>query len=207
MKLLFKSVLAGMFIGLACQIYLLVPNKYVACALFSAGLISIRLCDHRLFTGLVQYIPTLTHPPMEYVKVLIGNVFGVLVMSFVATGAVHEAARAVMEVKAEQTVLECVINGFGCGMLMTVATLPITPLPVTALCIMAFLLAGFNHSIADAYYMFSSHYFVPTWFATLAGNTVGGAIAGFAWLLVEEEEDDDEDVEEEDDGEDIDPFI
>lgn len=51
-----RSIQAGAFIALGCILYLLAPNPIVGAALFSIGLISVRLTKSYLFTGQVQKI-------------------------------------------------------------------------------------------------------------------------------------------------------
>ena len=55
--------------------------------------------------------------------------------------------------KFTQHPIIALVKGFGCGMLMSLATYKETPLWVTVLAVATFILAGFNHCIADCYYM------------------------------------------------------
>ena len=54
-----------------------------------------------------------------------------------------------------------------------------SPLWLSILCVMAFILAGFNHCIADWFYVFGS--FDPIkylyWFLIVIGNFLGGYLA------------------------------
>ena len=60
----------------------------------------------------------------------------------------------------------------------TIATHPKSPLFVSVMGVMAFILAGFNHCIADAFYLLAGGTLTWTWFATLLGNACGGALLG-----------------------------
>ena len=56
MKLV-KSILAGIMIGVGCNIFISCENKYIGSLLFSLGLVTILLFDFSLYTGNVCYIP------------------------------------------------------------------------------------------------------------------------------------------------------
>lgn len=65
-------------------------------------------------------------------------------------------------------------SGMCCGALMTCATHKDTPLWVSSLCVVAFILAGFNHSIADAFYV--SNTGLWKWLVVIIGNVLGGLV-------------------------------
>ena len=65
-------------------------------------------------------------------------------------------------------------KGVGCGMLMSLATYQKTPLWVTVMAVATFILAGFNHCIADFYYMLTGGIFSWNLLLTILGNIIGG---------------------------------
>jgi formate/nitrite transporter FocA (FNT family) len=46
-----KSILAGIFIGIGCCLYLSIPDKLIGALCFSLGLLGIRIFQLNLFTG------------------------------------------------------------------------------------------------------------------------------------------------------------
>lgn len=177
-KDLWLSILAGVAISLGCWIYLSVPDKTIGAVLFSCGLLAVRAMNLNLFTGKVQFALTGKYPTGYYIIVLMGNMVGVLlttIMSFKLTGF---AARQVAILKENQSFIESFIKGIGCGALMTIATYRKAPLYVSVFCVSAFIIAGFNHCVADAYYFLCGGTVSVNWFTTLAGNIVGGIIMG-----------------------------
>ena len=66
-----------------------------------------------------------------------------------------------------------IVNAF-VNMLMSLATYQKTPLWVTVMAVATFILAGFNHCIADFYYMLTGGIFSWNLLATIAGNIIGG---------------------------------
>ena len=60
---------------------------------------------------------------------------------------------------------------------MTIATYKKTPLYISVLCVMAFLMAGFNHCVADSFYLFlqlGNWYAWLMFIAVVLGNLIGG---------------------------------
>ena len=87
---------------------------------------------------------------------------------------VHEAAVPIATAKAAQLWHITYAKGIGCGMLMSLATYQKTPLWVTVMAVATFILAGFNHCIADFYYMLVGGVFSWNLLLTILGNIVGG---------------------------------
>ena len=173
-----SAVLAGISISLGCWISLSISSPMLGAMLFACGLLAVRSLKFDLFTGKTQFMTTKTYPASYYIVVLLGNITGCLFMAVIASVAVRSGAMSISLTKAEQTLLEAFSKATACGMLMTIATASNTPMFVSVMCVMAFILAGFNHCIADAFYMIAAKNFSWTWFATLAGNIMGGAILG-----------------------------
>lgn len=131
-----------------------------------------------LFTGKTQFMTTNAYPPAYYFMVLIGNIIGCLIMAILSSVSIRMRAVPIAISKAEQLPIEALLKGIGCGMLMTIATHKSVPLAVSVMCVAAFILAGFNHCVADAFYLLVTKRFTFIWFATLAGNILGGAMMG-----------------------------
>ena len=89
---------------------------------------------------------------------------------------IHESAATIALAKAAQNPFIALAKGIGCGMLMSLATYKETPLWITVLAVATFILAGFNHCIADAYYALAGWNIGTGFVATIMGNIIGGAI-------------------------------
>ena len=179
-----NSMLAGIAISLGCWVYLITPNKIVGAFLFSCGLLAVRIYKLNLFTGKCQFILGLKNPVSYYIKVLLGNLAGVLLMTLITPAKIGAAASEIALLRQSQTFLQALAAGVGCGALMSLATYAETPLWVSSLCVAAFILGGLNHCMADAFYMLASKIISITWFGTMIGNAIGGAI--FSKLLVKD---------------------
>ena len=55
-KLIVKSILAGILIGIAACIYMSCDNKYIGALLFSLGLCAVLILEANLFTGKIGYV-------------------------------------------------------------------------------------------------------------------------------------------------------
>ena len=171
---LFKSIMAGVAIALGCCLYLLAPNPIIGAVLFSCGLLCVRIYKLNLFTGKIQYMITKEYNIGYYITVFIGNIIGVALVWLVSFYLTEEAAHSIALAKATQTVATAVLKGIGCGMLMSLATYKDSPLWICLLCVPAFILAGFNHCIADAYYAMAGGAIGWSFAGTVIGNICGG---------------------------------
>lgn len=173
---LFKSIMAGMAIALGCCLFLLAPNNIIGSVLFACGLLCVRIYKLNLFTGKVQYMITNEYPIIYYPLVLIGNLIGVAIIFGLTFELTHDAAVPIAAAKATQPFITAMLKGIGCGMLMSLATYKDSPLWMCLICVPAFILAGFNHCIADAYYALAGLNIGTGFIATIIGNILGGAV-------------------------------
>lgn len=89
----------------------------------------------------------------------------------------HDNASAtIAAAKVSQPIWEAAAKGIGCGMLMSIATYEKSPLWMCFPCVMGFILSGFNHCIADAYYMIAAGTIGFPLIGTIVGNIFGGVI-------------------------------
>lgn len=179
-----SSILAGVCISLGCCIYLSLEDKIIGAILFACGLMAVRIIGLDLFTGKVQFIFSGKSNIGYYVSVLIGNILGCFFLALLTANQIHDSALAIALLKSGQSMAEAFIKGTLCGMLMTIATHKKTPLYISVLCVASFILAGFNHCIADAFYLMAGKHFCCSWLATMAGNVVGGALLGITYRHV-----------------------
>ena len=171
-----KSIMAGAAIALGCCLFLLAPNKVIGSILFSCGLLCVRIYKLNLFTGKIQYMITDEYPIYYYAIVLLGNLLGVLAIAAVTWELTMEYAFPIAKAKAAQPFIEAIMRGVGCGMLMSLATYKDSPIWMCLICVPAFILAGFNHCIADAYYAITGLNIGTSFIGTIIGNVIGGSI-------------------------------
>ncbi len=167
-------------------------SRHLGAFLFAVGLTSILLCGLNLYTGMAGYI--LDNKPIYLLKLVIvwvGNFLGTiaagLLMRASRAGAVIDAnANALVAPKLNDSFLSLVILGLFCGILMYVGVdcfkkhfaekRDFAGVFVPILCVAVFILAGFEHVVADMYYFAAAGKVIEGLPATLAvtlGNTLG----------------------------------
>ena len=168
-KTFILAIGAGLCIGIGGTVYLMCPSKLLSAVLFSVGLLTILVFKLKLFTGMTGYIFGEQHK-FKYILTLVitwvGNFAGTFLVGFLLRNsrlalALIPAAQQVVAPKLEDSWYSLMILGVFCGMLMYIgvdsfkksqnqfSTLS-TLMPV--ICVSTFILAGFEHCIADMFY-------------------------------------------------------
>lgn len=185
---IFKSMLAGMLIAVAGAVFLscqtMIPDKSIAkligSFLFSIGLIGVLVLEADLFTGKIGYVDTwsklgLASTALVFnliIAFLIGLLYkGINFSSMPVNGVFPFDSRLAKEW------YQLLFDGFICGILIYLAvelykkTKSFIPV---IMCVMAFILSGAEHSIADAFYLGASQ------LSLVAFGKLGLVIAGNA---------------------------
>ena len=179
---------AGVMVSIGGVVYLSCDIKYIGAALFSVALIVICLKGLSLFTGKVGYIAK-AHGRGDISSLLLallGNFIGAAACGFLiryALPAVGDAALAACTARLDQTFLSTLIRGVFCGVLMYAAVSVYREKNTVAgivFCIPAFILCGFEHSIADMFYFAASgivslRAFAFIW-TVIVGNALGSVL-------------------------------
>ena len=171
-KNLFSAVLAGIMISFGGAVYLAcvaVEKAQLGAIMFSLGLSVILIMGFLLFTGKTAYL--LENKP-SYIPYLLtiwlGNILGCMLIGtlvMLAKPNLAETARTICEAKLAQSWWQTIILGALCGILVYIAvdyfrsdkdkkSLPKYILVFT--CVPAFILCGFEHSVADMFYFAAS---------------------------------------------------
>lgn len=185
------AILAGICISIGCVVNLRVGGVAGA-VLFAFGLTTVVYYGLKLYTGTAGFIRRQGDWSM-LVMVLIGNIIGCLLTAWLigyAQPDCIEPAAKILAGRLAKGPLACFLLAIGCGFIMTTAVefarkgkmLPlIFGVPV-------FILCGFAHSIADAFYFLVSP-FTQLWqtevlivyTAEVLGNFVGCNL--YRWTL------------------------
>ena len=160
-----SAVLAGIMISFGGGVYLSCESKLAGAILFSLGLTVILLNGMLLFTGKTAYLFENKPSYIPYLLTIwLGNILGCMLMGLLASTAkpaLGETAVTVCETKLGQSPLQTLILGALCGVLVYIAVdffksdddnkaFPKYLMVFT--CIPAFILCGFEHSVADMFY-------------------------------------------------------
>ena len=190
-ELWIQSILAGICIGIGGAFFLAIDNKVIGALFFTLGLFTIVTRGFHLFTWRIGYV--FDNPPSYSASLIItwlGNLIGTNLVSLSLTftrsaAAFQEKAAGMCDVKLNDSLISVFILGIFCNILMYIAVdgfrnnqHEIGKYIGLFLCVAGFILAGFEHCIANMFYfgmaqVWSVHTVI--WLlAMTAGNIVGG---------------------------------
>lgn len=175
MRIVLKSLLAGLLIGLAASIYLRVGGV-LGSALFSIGLIGVIKSHALLFTGQLGFIPYRAGHGATIILTL--NVIGIILAALLWGGD----ASSIVEARLSASYFSVFAGAIGCGFLMSIAVISKEIIPVV-MCVAAFILAGFPHCIADVYYYTVERVITLKWPLTVLGNLIGCSLIHLGGII------------------------
>ncbi len=187
-KSIFEGIAAGIYIGIGGSVYLACENKVIGAVLFTVALLSICLTGMQLYTGKVGFIIS-NHSKgdiLSLVGCLLGNTIGTLICALIvycARRPLYDKALSLVSAKLELSHSAVFFAAVLCGVLMYTAVYCYkfkNTISAILFCVPVFILAGFEHSIADMFYFFAalrfdaaSLIFILT---VILGNSVGGIL-------------------------------
>ncbi len=166
-KTFLKAILAGIMINIAATIYLSVEDSVVGALLFTFGLFGVLVTQSNLYTGMAGYFPQ--RKWWELILVFVGNGVGCIVYSLAyaqttSYSKIYERVYQLCERKFDAGVLGIFVMSICCGALMFLAVdtfkknRDIVGVVVVILSVSGFILAGFEHSIANMAYLALAKY-------------------------------------------------
>ncbi|MCR5084408.1 MAG: formate/nitrite transporter family protein [Succinivibrionaceae bacterium] len=175
-----RSALAGIAISVGGTVYLRLGGVEGA-VLFTFGLLTVVHYQWDLYTGKAGFWPLPIPANLSYLaKVLLGNALGCLAAGLAvqhALPALPAQALQIVESRLALDPLSLTLLGTGCGFLMTTAVTFARDgryLPLL-FAVPTFIMCGFAHSIADAFYYCA---------ALGAGAASPGWAAAWLWVVL-----------------------
>ena len=179
-RLITKSILAGVLIALAGIVYLNCSDKVVGSFLFSFGLCLVIILEANLYTGKVGYIKSVDDLSEVLFMLILNLVSAYLVGLISGMGPMHDSAVAIVTTKLETEWWITLLKSIGCGICIygsvegykkTKSFIPVI------LGVMCFILAGFNHVVADAFYIGAARVGSLQYLLLVAmGNAIGSIL-------------------------------
>ena len=174
-----RSILAGICIGLGGAIFVKLGGVIGAC-MFAFGLLTVVHFKLPLYTGTAGFIEL--NKWEEYKKMLIillGNILGCFLLAQLFDPSQY-IGDSIIQSRINTGYGRCLLNGMGCGLIMTLIVqggrdknllLILFGIPL-------FILLGFYHSIADAFYASISSIeinmqYLPYYIIIVLGNFIG----------------------------------
>ena len=196
LNIILRSFMTGIAIGIGATAFLSCESKIAGAFLFGTGLFIILNFGFYLYTGKVGYIVEKKPSYIAEVALIwIGNFAGTFVFAFLIlctrASSIAQKAAAMCAVKSADTPLSLLVLSFFCGILMFIAAdgfktieNPVGKVLAIFLPVMAFILSGFEHSIADMFYFSLSRTWTAHSFLCLIIMTLGNAFGGMLVPLV-----------------------
>lgn len=184
MNLFIKAILAGVCISIGGIANLSVNGGIVGAILFTFGLLAVVHYKYSLYTGMAGFVNDDDDIKNLFCIVLPGNVIGCILCGLTVVCTMPEITRLaedIVSLRSSTPLMSALVRGIFCGILMTTAVMFAKKdhyLPLLW-AVPAFILSGFYHSIADAFYIvvgFNTNYMLETfatWVVTVIGNFIG----------------------------------
>ena len=188
-NILFKGIYAGMMIGIGGTVYLSISNSIIGTIFFSVGLLTKCIYKMNLYTGMIGYI---IENKLNYIVTLlltlIGNFIGTMITSLLVLNTrianLSVRAKEISSIKINDNYLSIFILSIFCGMLMYIAVNTfkkgkdsIVRYLAIFICVIVFILSGFEHCIANMYYISLAKLWslkeVLSMLIMILGNSVG----------------------------------
>ena len=162
---LLRAILAGVYIGIAGLAYLSVDTKIVGSLLFSAGLLLVVTKGYNLYTGKIGYLLPYEKGFMKMIVLtMIGNIIGIFFIGILFLLArqtdINSNAEALIQLKLAKGPVQTFVLSIFCGMLMYTGVHGYKTIEhegirmiIVVFSVMIFILAGFEHSIANLLYI------------------------------------------------------
>lgn len=187
LNILIKSLLGGLFIGIGCLSFLSINNKVIGALFFTIGLFVIINFNLNLFTGKLCYALDNNNWD-EIILILLGNFLGTLILSLIcrlsSLNILFEKATTIWDAKLDDSLISLFFKAILCNILIYIAVDGFKNLEgfnkILALFfgVSIFIICGFEHSIADMFYMnFAGQYngeSLLRLIVIILGNLVGG---------------------------------
>lgn len=187
-KTICNSIAAGIFIGIGGTVFLAIENKIVGAVFFTVALLCICQLDLLLYTGKVGFL-AFEHGKSESITTavcLAGNCIGTaLAGTAIRYCRPQLVTRTItmMEDKLNAPLSRTFFTALFCGILMYAAVRIYREkksLSGILFCVPVFILAGFEHSIANMFYAWTAFvgggHTVLFLAVVVLGNTVGGLL-------------------------------
>jgi len=168
-----NSIMAGVSISLGTFAYLITlqktNNPFIASIMFYLGLSLVMIFGFDLFTGQVlslkidtytqQYFSKSNISIKDYIKTLIktwiGNLIGSVITTVALFQVLHPNVEQIVNTKLSLNPIQLIIGGIACNFLVCCAVANYKTYSnhlISGFFICAFIICGFNHSIADMTY-------------------------------------------------------
>lgn len=196
---LILALFSGLLVGIGGILYVSASNQIIGAVLFSFALILIVSRGYYLFTGKIGYLLPYKKGNLKLIGLtLLGNTVGIFAISalFLLSGkdAALLNAQHIFSAKLAQTWYETLVLAIFCGFMMYLAVdsydkikNQIASVCVVIFAVVIFIVAGFEHSIADMSYVVLSRTFTFESLVFIVIVIIGNLIGAVTLNLLQEQ--------------------
>ena len=183
-----KSTLAGLLISLGATAFLTTDNKTVGALLFSIGLTAVILLEANLYTGKIGYVNSKAKL-ISAALILIQNLLVALVCGLIFYSTKNNICENLWLNKLTKSWHEFLFDSIGCRICIYLSVelyKKTGSIFVIVLGVLVFILSGFEHCIADIFYLSASMSFdlksILYILIAIIGNSIGSLLIRFLQL-------------------------
>lgn len=187
-RLISKSTLAGLLISLGATAFLTADNKIVGALLFSIGLTAVILLEANLYTGKIGYVNS-RGKLIDAVVILILNLLAASICGLIFYSTKNNICGNLWLNKLTKSWHEFLFDSIGCGICIYLSVelyKKTGSIFVIVLGVLVFILGGFEHCIADIFYLNAAMSFdlksILYILIAIIGNSVGSLLIRFLQL-------------------------
>ena len=191
LQIFVKAVLAGISISIGCMVFLSCESKVAGALLFTIGLFTVCTFGFNLFTGKVCYALSEKRSYIgDLVIIWLGNFAGSILCSLAMwntrfAGPLSETALTICTKKLSGSYLSTFLLGIFCNICIYIAVDGYKNNPheigkyiALFLGVSVFILAGFEHCVANMFYFTMAGLYTGEMLVFLLVNTAGNIVGG-----------------------------
>lgn len=200
-KTFILSFLAGILISIGGTVFLSTESKYLGAFLFAIGLFFIVECGFKLYTGAIGYLLSNNkHDNFMLIFILIGNLIGTLFTSLILHftrifDTISTKAKAMVDIKLNDNLFSILILSIMCGILIYLgvdtfkkSNNNFSKVMAIILCVWVFIISGFEHCIANMFYISIADMWslkaILYVLIMVVGNSIGGILIPGLKLII-----------------------
>jgi len=186
-----KGIYAGIMISIGGIAYLAIDNNIVGSFVFAIGLLTVCMYGLNLYTGKIGYI---INNKLSYIWELLLSLLGNFVGTFIVGNLLRftrfnysQIAEKIVNIKLNDNYLSIFVLSIFCGILMYIAVNNYKKAKdnfgkyiTIFLCVMTFILSGFEHCVANMFYFSIANVWsfkvILYLLIMVLGNSVGSVI-------------------------------
>lgn len=185
-----KAIFGGICIGIGGAAYVSIGNPIVGSLIFSIGLLLICMNGFKLFTGSIPYARLEVKSIVKNVVILLGNILGAWIVGFIFYMSKPELSDSLLMMcfhKLDEgwriiplafmcnILIFFAVDLFGRGVIKS-----FIKVFVLVLCVMVFILSGYEHCIANVFYFSAAQVFDAKVLGYLLLNIIFNGLGGIS---------------------------